>query len=73
MKIDDTTLIPDLFRFFASDPFALRFQIDPTNPDRLTLEGIVCLFDSIGIDVENVCIRCALHSRIRSFSIFATK
>ena len=73
MKMDDATLIPDLFHSFASSCWNLFFQVDPNNPDRLTLEGVVCLFDSIGIDVESVTIRWKKNSRIRSFSIYATK
>lgn len=73
MKMDDTTSISDLFRSFASDFYTLVFQVDPNNQDRLTLEGVVCLFDSIGVDVENVGIHLKSNSRIRLFYIFAIK
>lgn len=45
----------DIFREYASNaPCFVLIIVDPNNKDRLTLEGVVCFFEQLQVDVETV-------------------
>lgn len=45
----------DIFREYASNASRIvLIVVDPKNKDRLTLEGIVCFFEQLQVDVETV-------------------
>ena len=44
----------DLFHHYASGCFFHSQDIDPSNPERLTLAGVIRFYDILCIDVETV-------------------